>query len=774
MLELKNIKKRYATKYFKQTALNGVSLLFRKNEFVAILGPSGSGKTTLLNIVGGLDRFDSGDIIVNGKSTKKFKNKDWDAYRNTCIGFIFQSYNLIGHISVLANIEMGMTLAGLKGKKRHQKAMSALARVGLKDHAYKKPNQLSGGQMQRVAIARALVNDPDIILADEPTGALDSKTSTEVMNLIKEISQDKLVIMVTHNKELADEYASRVIELRDGMVENDSRPLTEKDETTEQFSIRKVAMGFFTALKLSFNNIRTKKGRTLLTAFASSIGIIGIALILSLSNGLQLQIDEFERGSLSQMPIMITPQAMQMDEETMQKLQTTNKDDDQNYTDKEEVYPMQSMQQMLTHNNTLTEEYADYVNEIDSNLIAGLAFTRGINLNVVSKKVSGYAPFGLSGWEFLIIPEKNTADNHYQIVNEYYDVIAGHLPENKNELLLIVDFKNRINEKVIEALGFRDAEKIDFNDILDAELRLVPNDDYYQEISAPNMNTLYIPNANYEEMYNNSSDSLKITGIIRGKKDKKIMVGSDSGLSYTSALIDYVYEQNKESNIVKAQEQANYNIMSGEAFEETAEGVSAKEKISTYLGGNLIPSMIQIYPKDFDSKDKVIEYLDKYNDSKETEEKIVYTDMAKLISTMSGSLMNGVTYVLIGFSGISLVVSSIMIGIITYISVLERTKEIGVLRALGARKKDISRVFNAETFIIGAASGFIGIAIAYLLTFPVNVIILNLTELKNVAKLNPLHALFLIVISLTLTLIGGFIPASIASRKDPVAALRTE
>ena len=769
MLELKKINKSYQTGDFLQHALNDVDLKFKTNEFVAILGPSGSGKTTLLNIIGGLDRYDSGDLIINNKSTSDFKDKEWDAYRNNCIGFVFQSYNLISHISILDNVEMCMTLSGVKPAEKKKRALEALDRVGIKEHAHKKPNQLSGGQMQRVAIARALVNNPDIILADEPTGAIDSKTSVQIMDLIKEIAKDKLVIMVTHNSELAKEYANRIIELKDGNVVSDTSPVDVGDAKSEKFNIRRTAMSFFAALNLSFNNIKTKKGRTLITAFASSIGIIGIALILSLSNGLQIKIDEFERGSLSQMPIMITSQAMQMDEESIMKMHNTNKDDEKNYTNKKEVYPLESMRQIMMHENVLTKEYADYINNIDSDLIAGIAFTRATNLNIISKKESGYAPLGLSGFQFMVTPEKNVSgSDRWEIVNEYYDVIAGHLPENKNELVVIVDFKNRINESILEALGYKDQPIISFEDILKTEIRLISNDNYYQE-----MGIVYIPNTNFEELYKNSNDTLKIVGIVRGKEDKKIMVGNDSGLSYTEELMQYVYNQNKDSKIVKAQMEANYNIMSGEVFSLDEEGVKSKENLLTYLGANLTPIMIQVYPRDFNSKDKVLEYLDKFNEDKE-DDKILYMDMSKLLSTISGNLMNGVTYVLIGFSGISLVVSSIMIGIITYISVLERIKEIGILRALGARKKDISRVFNAETFIIGTCSGLIGILIAYLLTFPINNLIESLTDLDNVSVLNPLHAIMLIIVSITLTLIGGFIPAKMASKKDPVVALRTE
>jgi len=761
MLEIKNIKKEYETKYFKQKALNGVSLSFRTNEFVAVLGPSGSGKTTLLNIIGGLDQFDEGDIVINGKSTKKFKNRDWDAYRNNCIGFVFQSYNLITHISVLANIEMGMTLSGVKSNIRREKALAALDKVGLKEHAFKTPNQLSGGQMQRVAIARALVNDPDIILADEPTGALDSKTSVEIMNLITEIAQDKLVIMVTHNRDLAEEYANRVIELKDGKMEKDSNPIKAHSEKENGFNIKKTAMGFFTALKLSANNIRTKKWRTGITAFASSIGIIGIALILALSNGLQMQIDDFERGTLSQMPIMISTNAMQFD------ALGPEESDLEQFSDATHVYPLPSIIEQMTHRNNITSEFIDYVNNIDQELIAGMSFMRATNLNVIANRDGVYLPLGL-GHEFMIMPEKRD-DNRWELVNNFYDVIEGRLPENKNELILMVDSRNRVNESILEALGFGGAEQVNFADLLDVEMRLVANDDFFQS-----MGIVYIPSTDFGRMYDESEVSLRIVGIIRGKEEHQLIVGGDAGMAFTEELMQHIYEMNRDSRIVRAQREANHNIMTGEMFAPGEDGERTKAQVLTFLGADLTPSLIQIFPRDFNSKELVLEYLDAFNEGRSEEDQIIYTDMAALISGLTGSLMNGVTFVLIGFSAISLVVSSIMIGIITYISVLERTKEIGILRALGARKKDITRVFNAETFIIGLTSGMLGITIAYFLTFPINRLIYGWTDLANVARLNPLHALMLIIVSLTLTLLGGFIPSKIASKKDPVEALRTE
>ena len=758
MLQLKKIKKSYKTGDFIQHALKGIDLEFRKNEFVAILGPSGSGKTTLLNIIGGLDRYDSGDLIINGKSTKKFKQSDWDAYRNNSIGFIFQSYNLISHISVLENVEMGMTLSGMNAKKRHKKALELLKKVGLKEHAHKKPNQLSGGQMQRVAIARALANDPDIILADEPTGALDTKTSTQIMELITEIAKDKLVIMVTHNPELANVYANRIVEFRDGELVDDSNPLdSDKEENT--YNIKKTSMNYLTALKLSFNNIKTKKGRTLLTAFASSIGIIGIALILSLSNGFKLQIDKFEKDTLSQAPIIISKQSMDMQQMTNM---AQEKDDLIEYPTDEVIHPQKTVETMI-HINKITNEYMDKIKSIDSNKIGGIAFQRATNLNLITK-INGKTK--QLGQNISIVPTPSTLDNKQaRVVKDNFEVIYGELTEKKEDLVLLVDSKNRVSESLLKELGF-EQENINFKDIVGKEFKLILNNDYYKKIGE-----FYTVNTDLEKLYeSNNVITLKISAIMRGKEGSDFAKMSGSGLMYNNSLTDYIIEKNNQSDIVKSQKEKNYNILTTAPFKNEDE----KETMLSYLGAETSPIMINIYPSDFDSKDEILKVLDEYNEGKSDEDKIIYIDEAKLITTMSGNIMDAITIVLIAFSAISLVVSSIMIGIITYISVLERTKEIGILRALGARKKDITRVFNAETFIIGLTSGILGLLIAKLLTFPANSIIEKLTELKDVAKLNPKHALILLIISILLTVIGGFIPAKIAAKKDPVEALRTE
>lgn len=769
MLQIKNVKKSYITGTFIQHALKGVSLDFRKNEFVAILGPSGSGKTTLLNIIGGLDRYDEGDLVINNKSTKKFKDTEWDAYRNNCIGFIFQSYNLISHITVLENVEMGMTLSGVSAKKRRKKALEVLDRVGLKEHAHKKPNQLSGGQMQRVAIARALANDPDIILADEPTGALDSKTSVQIMELISEIAKDKLVIMVTHNPELAKNYATRIIELKDGELISDSNPIKEEEKNNKKFNIKKTAMNFRTALNLSFNNIKTKKGRTLLTAFASSIGIIGIALILALSNGFDIQIDKFERNTLSSLPIIISEQSMELTEEKMAEINNDATNDLESYSNEEYVYPTKPATETFMHTNLFDKDYIDYIEKIDNNLISGISYTRATALNVIGNVNGTYMQVPTNMGLFVSIPRKLDESSTNGVIEDNYDILAGRIPENKNEIILVVDSKNRISTDILSYFNLdASEEKIKFDDILNKELKLVLNNDYYKQVG-----DFYTLNTNYEELYNSeNSETLKIVGIGRGREGN-MLVASGYGLGYTEDLVNYVIEKNKDSDIVKKQSDVDYNVLTGSKFTgDDAE--SEKNNMLSYLGADIIPLAISIYPKDFDSKDEIISYLDKYNESKSDEEKIIYTDMGQMISSLSGSIMSAITVVLIAFSSISLIVSSIMIGIITYISVLERTKEIGVLRALGARKKDIRRVFNAETFIIGICSGTLGIIIARILVIPANIIIKNLTDLKDVAQLNPVHAILLIVISVLLTVIGGAIPARVASRKDPVESLRSE
>ena len=657
---------------------------------------------------------------------------------------------------------MGMTLSGISSKKRHKKAMEVLKKVGLKDHAHKKPNQLSGGQMQRVAIARALANDPDIILADEPTGALDSKTSVQIMELITEIAKDKLVIMVTHNPELANVYANRIVEFRDGELIDDSNPL-EKEKQENTYNIKKTAMNYLTALKLSFNNIKTKKGRTLLTAFASSIGIIGIALILSLSNGFKLQIDKFEKDTLSQAPIIISKQSMNMDN----MANISEEDNLEKYPTDEIIHPQKTVENLM-HNNKITKEYVEKIESINPNLIGGLAYQRATNINILTKIDGKIKQIDAAS---IMAPIPSTLDNEEAtVMKDNFDVIYGDISTEKEDLILLVDEKNRVAESILKALGLTDKE-INFKDIVGKEFKVILNNNYYKKIGE-----FYTINTDLDSLYKNEDAiTLKISGIIRGKEDSDFAKLSGTGLMYNNSLTDYIIEQNNKSEIVKTQKEKDYNVLTTEIFDTSSEeGKEAKEMMLSYLGADTTPVAIQLYPTDFDSKDEILKVLDEYNENKSEEDKIIYMDQAKLITSMSGSIMDAITIVLIAFSGISLVVSSIMIGIITYISVLERTKEIGILRALGARKKDITRVFNAETFIIGLTSGTIGLLIAKLLTFPANSIIEKLTDLKNVAKLNPKHAITLLIISIFLTVIGGLIPSKVAAKKDPVEALRSE
>ena len=752
MLTIKNIYKSYGLKDSKYSVLKDINLSFRPNEFVAILGQSGSGKTTLLNILGGLDQYDSGDLIINGKSTKKFKDKDWDSYRNKSVGFIFQSYNLISHISILSNVEMCLTLRNTSKSVARKKAIEALERVGLKDHIHKKPNQLSGGQMQRVAIARALVNNPDIILADEPTGALDSKTSTQIMELIKDISKDKLVIMVTHNENLADIYASRIIKLSDGVIISDSNPYETKEETN-LYTLPKTKMSLLTALGLSLNNIKTKKGRTLLTSFAASIGIIGISLVLALSNGFQIQIDDFEKNTLTQMPIYITPEATDLKSEMALELGNGEDEYPSDNIIKKYQYTVAN-----AHKNKITSDYINYINSINNDYLNGIGYGYNANMNVIIKNDT------IDYFNNNYIETSFSTNGTSDIIKENYDLLSGRYPQNSNEALLIVDTYNRLYPYLYKDLGLK--ENSTFEDVIGKELQVVSNNDFYEKADG-----LFITKHNYDELWNND-DNIKIyiTGIIRAKKDANVTLYSGSTLLINAKIEEESIDKNLNSNIVKAQKEKDYNVLNGDDFDED----DTKELAISMLGGSKDPQTIAIYPKDFISKDKIIEYLDKYNENKSDEDKIIYTDYASTVTDLSGGIMNGITLVLVGFSSVSLIVSSIMISIITYISVLERTKEIGILRSLGARKKDISRVFNAETAIIGFTSGLMGVGIAYLLTFPINVVIKNATNLDSVARLSIYHAVLMIIISIVITVIGGLIPAKMASKKDPVEALRTE
>lgn len=778
MLQLKEIKKYYKVGETTTKALDGVSVAFRKKEFVAILGPSGSGKTTMLNVIGGLDNYDSGDMVINGKSTKDFKDSDWDAYRNNSIGFVFQSYNLIGHLGIIENVELGMTLSGVSKDEKRKKAEESLRRVGLTDHMHKKPNQLSGGQMQRVAIARALANDPDILLCDEPTGALDTETSVQIMKLIEELSNEKLVIMVTHNPELAHEYADRIIEFSDGKIVSDSNTHIERPKD-DQFNLRRTKMSFWTALKLSFNNIRTKKGRTFLTSFASSIGIIGIAIVLALSTGFQKQIDQTQSETMARFPITISKVTTSPPSESDGLSSNTAE-----YPDTKTVTAKVSDEDRAQHTNNIDQEYVDYVTSIDPDLSNNIGFTRTTGINLLrdvdgevqpvsfsnqnpdseslsfSSAMSSMTGVGVSSFPTQLDDQK---DN---FLESNYSLLSGSYPTSANDVVLIVDGNNNTNINALKNLGFdvKDGETLDFDKIVGTTFKLVNNDTYYTKLPTGN----FIPNTDYQAMYEDASREVKISGILRVKSSSTMNLLSP-GIAYSDQLTTEIVNENKNSEIVQAQKDSDMNVLTTEKVDD-----SAKQTLISYLGGDSLPSSIMIYPNNFGDKEEILNYLDEFNKGKSDEDKIIYSDLAGTMTELTGGLMDAITYVLIAFAGISLVTSMIMISIITYTSVIERTKEIGVLKALGARKKDITRVFDAETCILGISSGLLGVLIAWLATFPINSLLYNMTDLENVAQLNPVHALILIVVSTILTMLGGHIPARMAAKKDAAIALRAE
>lgn len=809
MLELKNITKIYKTGTFTQKALNKVSINFRENEFVSILGPSGSGKTTLLNIVGGLDKYDSGDLIINETSTKKYKDRDWDTYRNHRIGFIFQSYNLIPHQSVLSNVELALTLSGVSKKERKKRAIKALREVGLSDHIHKRPNQLSGGQMQRVAIARALINNPDILLADEPTGALDSETSVQIMNLLKKISKDKLVIMVTHNPDLAKEYSNRIISLKDGEVTNDTNPYDGKEKiNSKQGKNKKTSMSFLTALSLSLNNLMTKKGRTLLTAFAGSIGIIGIALILSLSNGVNNYIAKIQEDTLTSYPLMIEKNTV----DTATLMTSFMGEGSGEEHDLDAIYSNNIMTDMIStmYGGITTNNLVEFKKYIENNkelkkYTNDIKYTYNLNLQIYTKDSLKVNPSNMmSMFNPTVSNNETNMSSGVQIFNELttntkllnsqYEVIKGKMPENYDEMVLIVDENNEIVDYVLYAIGIKDQKEIQetmmnmmqgkeiqdfeqtkysYDDILNTNYKLVLNSDYYKK-----ENGVWIDKSNdllyVSELVENGID-LNIVGIIKPKEGSNISV--TNGIGYTKELTEYVINQINDSEVVKQQlENKNTNIFTNKPFT----GIESLENNLANMGVVQIddPYAINIYPKDFESKDKIEEIIKEYNDLKieegKEEDKIEYTDYVGILMSSVTTIVDVIGYVLIAFVSISLIVSSIMIGIITYISVLERTKEIGILRSIGASKKDISRVFNAETFIVGLTSGAIGIIITCILNLLINVIIKNVTGVIVTAELPIIGAIILIVISTLLTMIAGLIPSKVASKKDPVIALRTE
>lgn len=781
MLELRDIKKQYKVGNTVTKALDGVSVAFRQQEFVAILGESGSGKTTLLNVIGGLDQYDSGDMVINGKSTKDFKDKDWDAYRNNSIGFIFQSYNLIGHQGIIDNVELGMTLSGVSKKERRKKAEEALERVGLTEHMHKKPSQLSGGQMQRVAIARALANDPDILLCDEPTGALDSQTSVQIMNLIQEVAKDKLVVMVTHNADLANKYADRTISFADGQVTDDSNPHVE-GKKKEPFDLKHTKMTFLTALRLSFNNIRTKKGRTFLTAFASGIGIISIAIVLSLSTGFQKQIDQTQSETLAQFPVTISRETTEQDPENFEQ----ERSDEGTFPEDKEVTAKISEEDRSQRTNKIDQDFVDYVDDINPALSNNIGYTRLANMNLLREvddepevvKFSNGAEDESQAESMMSMMAAQTGigvssfpkqldDTQGNFLEDNYRLLEGNFPEDTNEVVLVVDENNETNINALNNLGFdlEDGDTISFDDIVGTTVKLAYNDAFYEELPTGN----FIPNQDLDDVYDNEdNEELTISGVIRNKESSTMDLLAP-GIAYSDALAQKVIDNNKDSDIVQAQEDSDTNVMTNEDIDDTA-----KDNLLDALGASEIPYSVMIYPNNFDDKEQILDYLDDYNEGKDEDDQIVYSDLAGTMTDLTGGIMDAITYVLIAFAGISLITSMIMIGIITYTSVLERTKEIGVLKALGARKKDVTRVFDAETAILGVASGTLGVVLAYLATFPINSVLLNLTDLENVAQLDPMHALILVIVSTVLTMIGGHIPARMAAKKDAAIALRAE
>ena len=867
MLELKNITKDYLSGEQTVHALKGIDIEFRKSEFVSILGPSGCGKTTLLNIIGGLDRYTSGDLIINGKSTKKFKDRDWDAYRNHSVGFVFQNYNLIPHQSVLANVELSLTLSGIGKRERRKRAKKALEDVGLGEQINKRPNQLSGGQMQRVAIARALVNDPDIILADEPTGALDTETSVQVMEILKKISEDRLIIMVTHNPDLADKYSSRIVKAIDGKIISDSNPFTEKDRREEEgkeFKTGKTSMSFLTALSLSLNNLMTKKGRTFLTAFAGSIGIIGIALILSLSNGVQVYIDKLQQDTLSSYPLTIQEESVDMNSMFSEFMEQQDKeyDDDRIHVTSviDDTVSMISNQvkknnltefkKFLDSNQTIKDNSSDIQYGYDVDVCAYRVEDNNIYTQVnpstmqeiqdeIQKEASNdSAIMGVSmSTSFPTADVWTELMNNQELLDSQYNVVAGHWPQNENEVVLVLSEEGKITDYSLYALGVKDKQELkdklkqisdgktvessdeeSFSpeDFIGTKYRILLNTDFYQK-----QGTRWI-DMSKDTTYLNSklanAKEVTLVGVVEPTQEAAATSATLAfgGIGYKKELTDYLVENNKLQQIaVEQKANENINVFTGLEFitntQDAATGMEMMTKeeqmaimnmspeeisqlIKNYsdnanatLKGNLkklgvcdteTPSMVSIYPKDFKSKDVITAEIEKYNqqmrDEGKDENVITYSDILKIMMNSVTTMVNMISYVLIAFVAISLVVSSIMIGIITYISVLERIKEIGILRAIGASKRDISRVFNAETVIVGFCAGIIGIGVSILLILPINLIIKNSAGVEHLAKLPVIGACILVLISMVLTTIAGLIPSKVASKKDPVEALRTE
>lgn len=780
MLKLVNISKDYKAGDMVTHALVDINLEFRTNEFVSILGPSGCGKTTMLNVIGGLDKYQKGDLLLDDKSTKNFRDSEWDSYRNATIGFVFQNYNLIAHLSVLDNVEIAMTLSGVSSSERKKRAKKALKDVGLGDQLKKRPNQLSGGQMQRVAIARALVNQPKILLADEPTGAIDSHTSVTILNLLKKISKERLVIMVTHNTRLAEEYSDRIIKLLDGRIIEDSKIYENNDDVvfTEKLKNKKVSMSFITALKSSFKNLISKKARTLITSVAGSIGIIGIALVLAISFGMNQYVNSMQSDTLAGFPLAINPMVSATSNMMAGPRGRINdevgNDDSIEFPDDGVIHPYDSSTDVTAHSNIISNEFLDYLDGLDKGLYNSISYTRAVALNLVVKTESGgyiKAGAGASSSPMQMFSSNgyfNEIPNSRDFIESQYDLLGSQsrYPEDYDEAVLIVDSENNIDVEFLEEFGITVTSDYELEDFIGMEFKVINNDDYYTKI-----NGIYVAGSDYESMYNSENSlTVKITGVMRVKESASSEILT-LGIGYTTFLTDKVLLNAKTSEIVVNQNQnTETNLLTGRPFTE----FSNYESIIQMLGGEDIPTGMQIYPVSFDAKDEIKAYLDNYNSTKEDVDKVLYTDLAEMISETISSLLNTITIILTAFAAISLLVSSIMIGIITYVSVVERTKEIGILRSIGARKKDISRVFIAESVIIGFVAGVIGIVLTAILIVPINIIIGNLIDISGFASLPILQGLGLLVLSVGLTFIAGFIPSRIAAKKDPVVALRTE
>ena len=881
MLELKNIVKDYSAGDARVEALRGVDLEFGESEFAAILGPSGCGKTTLLNIIGGLDRYTSGDLVIRGKSTKQFTERDWDTYRNHSVGFVFQSYNLIPHQTVLSNVELALTLSGVSREERRRRAAEALEKVGLGDQLKKKPNQLSGGQMQRVAIARALVNNPEVLLADEPTGALDSETSIQVMEILRQVAKDRLVIMVTHNPELADQYATRIIRLLDGKIVSDNAAEAEhtgaEETTAENAAERKTSMGFLTALNLSLNNLMTKKGRTILTAFAGSIGIIGIALILSLSNGVNRYIERVQRDTLSSYPVQIDERTVDMTD-TMAglmdiDLEGKERADGKVYSGSRMTQLMSSWMSGVTENDLAGFKtwLEDPANEIDR-YVSGIRYEYNtplllyrmdlekplqVNPSTVMES-SGMADMmnmmgsGTGIQETMMNTTARRMNvftpllNNDELLKSQYTVLAGRLPEAMDEVVIMLNSRNELSDYTLYSIGLRDqselkeqfeqlmrgvpieTEELEFSydELLSMRFRMLLNTDVFTKSG-----TLWTDNsgdADYIARKLQDGMELKIVGVV--KPAKSGLSSESGGIGYRTELVDYLLEQVRDSEIAREQlANPGTDVFTGQPFSAVAQDALSlldsmevedfmemleskglipagmipkeyrtfltKDLLKQFVGqgvmmisGNTLeanlekmgisdpdkPASVYIYPKDFESKNRITEKIEGYNAQAGEEHAVRYTDYVGLMMDSVTTIVNAISYVLVAFVAISLVVSSIMIGIITYISVLERTKEIGILRAIGASRRDVSRVFNAETLIVGFAAGVIGILVTLGLTVVANIILSNLTGIPDIAALPPVAGVILVGISMLLTLIAGIIPSRIASRKDPVVALRTE